>query len=543
MTSLKRDPQRGDWTARKGIPKDVREGYARLTGGRWEALFRRPGHLSPTEAKRQFAEWLAEVEGRIERLRSEVSGGGVKLSTAQARALAGEWYLWFLAQHEQEPGDPEVWRSYLDDIHETALRHCPKWFEEDPSEDPEWAWAQAPGVRAHVDRLLCRLGDVESFLSGRGLTLAPETREAFFGFLHADFNAAMFVLLERCGGVFRADKRAATFPRFEVTRSTGLTCWGLFEAWIEGKKPAPATVNRWRTVFLNLQDRFGDRAASSITPHEAREWKDGLVTESRSAVTVRDIWLNAADTLFAWAVKHGRLNVNPFHNVEVDVPQRAMTRESKAFTDAEVRVILQATTQPPPDRLARHHADTRRWVPWLCAYTGARPGEMTQLRGADVRQEQGAWVATITPEAGTVKTGKARTVPLHDHLIEQGFIGFVRERGQGPLFFDPHSARKARTAEDATNPSQTLAAKSRVKLGEWVRKVGVTDPEVRPSHAWRHSFKRRAARAKIEKRIRDGFCGHAPGTEGEGYETPELVDLIEAIREFPRYQTDPPPSA
>jgi hypothetical protein len=40
----------------------------------------------------------------------------------------------------------------------------------------------------------------------------------------------------------------------------------------------------------------------------------------------------------------------------------------------------------------------------------------------------------LTPEAGTIKTRKPMAVPLHDHIIAQGFLGFVAQRGQGPLF-------------------------------------------------------------------------------------------------------------
>jgi integrase len=63
----------------------------------------------------------------------------------------------------------------------------------------------------------------------------------------------------------------------------------------------------------------------------------------------------------------------------------------------------------------------RRWVPWLCAYTGARVGELTQLRAGDVQARQGPagsiWVLRLTPDAGTIKTGRARTVPLHADLV------------------------------------------------------------------------------------------------------------------------------
>ncbi len=40
---------------------------------------------------------------------------------------------------------------------------------------------------------------------------------------------------------------------------------------------------------------------------------------------------------------------------------------------------------------------------------GARVNEMTQLRGSDVRETHGIWVVRITPQAGSVKTGRWRT--------------------------------------------------------------------------------------------------------------------------------------
>jgi hypothetical protein len=69
------------------------------------------------------------------------------------------------------------------------------------------------------------------------------------------------------------------------------------------------------------------------------------------------------------------------------------------------------------------------------------------------------------------------------------------------------------------------------------------DPEVSPNHSWRHTFKRRAARASIEPRIRDAMCGHAPKVVGDEYETPETTDLIEAMKSFPRYDLTLPKEA
>jgi hypothetical protein len=47
-----------------------------------------------------------------------------------------------------------------------------------------------------------------------------------------------------------------------------------------------------------------------------------------------------------------------------------------------------------------------------------------------------AQLARASPEAGTTKTKTARKVPIHEHLIEQGFIDFVRANGKGALFYN-----------------------------------------------------------------------------------------------------------
>jgi hypothetical protein len=56
-----------------------------------------------------------------------------------------------------------------------------------------------------------------------------------------------------------------------------------------------------------------------------------------------------------------------------------------------------------------------------------------------------------------------------------------------------------------------------------------------PTHAWRHTFNRRAARAGIEGRIRFGFCGHTERDVGDIYATPNVEDLAVEGAKFPRY--------
>jgi integrase len=80
--------------------------------------------------------------------------------------------------------------------------------------------------------------------------------------------------------------------------------------------------------------------------------------------------------------------------------------------------------------------------------------------------------------------------------------------------------------------------KTREKLAAWVRKIGIDDPNVRPNHAWRHTFKQIAERHGISERVSDEITGHAPLTVGRGYGRPTLPDMATALKKFPRYSVD-----
>jgi integrase len=158
---------------------------------------------------------------------------------------------------------------------------------------------------------------------------------------------------------------------------------------------------------------------------------------------------------------------------------------------------------------------------------------MTQLRGADIIEREGVHAIRITPAAGTVKGGAARVVPLHGHLIAQGFLTFVAERGKGPLFYN---LIRSATSDDLTKQKKPRAAQARQRLATWVRELGVSDPNISPLHAWRHTFKQVADRAGISERTSDYITGHAHKSVGAGYGAPTTEDLAAALKKFPRYR-------
>jgi integrase len=525
----------GSKKSRKAIPKDVRAEYKRLYGVSHEAILVVPAGTSSAQAKALHGQWLAEVETRIERIRAMAKGLGQPLTPRNALALSGRWYSWFIARHADDPGAPEHWAERKEHLLERVWHpHAPVDHLEDPSPDQTWPWTRWPEVREAVRPEEAEMAHVATFLAAEDIALTHDAYILFIDAVSERLFSAYALLEQQAKGDYSRDDYPDTFPAYLDQRrgvSTGMSCWDLFGAYVAARRPAAGTISRWRAVFLHLQAAYPG-SAGALTEDNARAWKDTLVTPKRRAVTVDAVWLPAAKTVFAWGVLQKHVRTNPFAGVKIDVPKAIVLREDgKAFKPEEAQVILRASSAITNTKDAFPRA--KRWVMWLCAYSGARSGEITQLRGVDVTKRGGFYVMKLTPEAGSIKTSNARTVPLHEHLMAQGFIEFIQAQGNGPLFYNERAATNEEV--DPLNPEQSPSIKTRGRLGYWVRELGIKDPEVGPTHGWRHLFQQIADRVGIAEKISDRITGHAPASTGRRYGPATVEDMAEALKRFPRY--------
>jgi integrase len=332
----------------------------------------------------------------------------------------------------------------------------------------------------------------------------------------------------------RLDREAHAEVLAEEKRNRIVPLGGLFEDYAASCRLAVATVKQWRAVVKHLIAFLGHDNALRLKAADLRRWRDHLAIEAgprgapRKAKTINDSYLAPVRATLGWALDRGSIDDNPAVVVKpLRADKDAVLRE-RNLTKEEQATILRGTLAAPPANLSRHKAAARRWVPWLCAYTGARVGEITQARAEDVVPIDGVWTLKITPEAGAVKTNKARIVPLHGHLIEQGFLDFVASC-DGPMFYQPRVEAKP----DARAPYK-LAAN---KLAEWVRELGVTEVP-QPNHSWRHTFKTLSRTVGIPEGAADYIQGHAPANESRAYGTHDLPTLAAEIAKLPRFSTD-----
>jgi len=490
----------------------------------------------PAEARRRnFA--VDDYLGNVwQALRQEAP---VPLTHRQATALAGEIYRAWIDGEGRE--------------RVTAVEHIPgegwRRVDEPHTQPEEWEallryWGRV-GTSSEPKKLERALGPlVDRLLLARGIKRVDQpTREILLAAFWQAARDAFETRKRNAEGDYSPDPKSGRFPgwqspqdakRSKSSRPSQVSLNDLVEAWWKEAQAAglkPSTYESYRKTMVTFVALLGHNDASRVAKEDVIRFKDHRLAATHprtgrpiSPKTVKDSDLAGLKTVFGWAVKNGKIPANPAEGVTLKLGRRRKVR-SKGFTDAEAVAILTAALKHER-RDERHWTfAAKRWVPWLCAYTGARVGELVQLRKLDVHSERKHWIITITPEAGTVKTNEARKVVLHPHLIELGFAAFVQAAPDGHLFLKPAANG------DVLGPLQGI----KNRLAEFVRTI-VTDKNVAPNHGWRHRFKTVGIEAGIEHRILDVMQGHAPRNAAEGYGDVSAKAMADAMTKFPRYR-------
>ncbi|TCR81535.1 DUF6538 domain-containing protein [Rhizobium sp. BK376] len=460
----------------------------------------------PALAKELFADKTREIGKRWKTLRANPE----PLSQKQIVALAGKVYRKIIERFDDDPGNPRTWQNIIDLAHRVAKAG---------------SWEQWYG--ASVDELLL----------SEECTTDAESRERLIHNTHDALIQAAEQQLKKAQGDYSPDPKADRFPplrsKEERSPTKAATLTDLFRLWERdhlADKGAAGTPSDFLQKIDSFKVYLGHEEVHRITPLNVSEYCDFLRHEKGlSAKTVNGKYLAAIRTVIRVGLAKARIAVDPTANVRVTVP-KAIKERASGFTDDEANAILGAALRDPSTLggMADLNKLACRWVPWICAYTGARAGEITQLRREDFTEEFGIASLKITPEAGTVKTGTYRMVPIHPHLIELGLLDMVASRKPGPLFYIPNDNKR--------KPGHSQAASVRGKVGDWVRDtVGVKDKRVQPNHAWRHRFKTIARDVDIAQRYMDAIQGHEDGSASSDYGENTMKALYREIAKLPRY--------
>lgn len=461
---------------------------------------------SPVEAKQR----TSAISQQIAELAETASTLECRLTFKQQTAMAGEVYTRLVAAVEDDPGEPAKWRLFA-----KAYRVM--------AEADEGSLAAAVH---HIGPL------VDLLLDERRLKVDAATRGALVDLVRAKLEEAGATLERRAKGDYSADPIAVTIPVFESPKKSkpGRSITALIKAWAaeaERTGAAPATIRRYQVAFRSFLAFLEHDDLSRVRMEEIIRYKDHrLVEQGRSPKGIKDGDLAGLKVVLGWGVINGHLSENPAAGVTLKVVKEKGVGYSEVGAVALLRLSL---GHAGSERESAKMTAAKRWCPVLCAYSGARVGEIVQLRKHDVyRDLEGHWGMHIRREAGTVKGKRARWVPLHPHVIELGFLDFVDQSDDGHMFFNLPEGRNANRARATCYNRVTAFVRGALE------DAGVYDPRVAPNHGWRHAFITRSRRCGMDQEKRRMITGHS----GEGVDETEYGEpagLYEEIVKLPRY--------
>lgn len=487
----------------------------------------------PAEVKRRMAQVDAFFENLWRALRKREP---VSLTHREATALAGEAY--------------KAW-SKGDEYEKTiAIEHTPEGWERiwsgslsvEEWEEAEKFWSELE-QGGSAEKLEKTLGPIiDRLLLAKGIRRVDQpSREMILDTFVKSMKDAMTRRKQMAGGDYSGDTTLERFPEWKRGKDTvgfslAISLGGLVESWWAEAKAAGtklSTYENHRNAMTLLVKFLGHDDALRLTKDDIVRFKTHRLASVNprtkkpiSAKTVKDNDLAGLKTVLGWAKQNGIIRENFAEGVTLKLGKQLKLR-SKGFSDEEANAILKAALEVERGNSNPTTYAAKRWVPWLAAYTGARVGELAQLRKQDIQFKDSHWVLHITPEAGTVKTNEARDVVLHSHLIEQGFVEFVKGAPDGYLFLVPYKKG---------SPLGPLGGVKN-RLAEFAREV-VPDRNVAPNHGWRHRFKTVGMEVGIELRVLDAIQGQAPRTVAESYGDVTIKTQAAAIAKLPRYGED-----
>jgi len=243
-------------------------------------------------------------------------------------------------------------------------------------------------------------------------------------------------------------------------------------------------IRDWLTDYSFLPKRNKKEYRNLSVPELLEmEIPEGDVIASNTVLDVKKM----LQGVFRFALDNDYLSVSP----AVDLNLTFLTAGKPtyaAYSDAEVLMILDAVK----DETKKPY---KKWLPLLAAYTGARRGELVQLRKQDVKHDADSdrYYLDITEDAGSVKTQQSnRIVPIHAALTDAGFIEFVNSSDE--KIFDVAPNR-------VTNWFRDL----RTKLG-----IPTCDDRGNKKvfHSFRHSVITRLKAAGVNDSLQKAVVGH-----------------------------------
>jgi integrase len=370
-----------------------------------------------------------------------------------------------------------------------------------------------------------------------GLAFNPDAegaQEALLGCLMAYRKARQQISERDEGEIVETPEMPQHSPLSATSNSVEKkTLCDVYERWQQsGDKPKSAdSISAYGRAVRQFEEKHPDTLLKDITTEMGDSYRAWLRETCKTPKTARDR-LTAIKSLQKYAFKTLKwIPERPWEGLDI---KARTTSPRRPWRDAELTALfstpLHTAYKLPRERQAGKEA--AYWIPLIGLFTGARLGEVCQLRTDDIQEEDGIPIVVLTDdgEGQKIKSESGhRHVPIHSELIRLGFLGYVaavRASGSGSLWPDM-PVRKDKPSD---------------YFGRWFKShrelAGLTGEDSPTFHYFRHTVRPLMRRAGFSESTLDKITGHKTmGSVGtttyDHWMLTEMKAAVEAIA-FPK---------
>jgi len=292
------------------------------------------------------------------------------------------------------------------------------------------------------------------------------------------------------------------------------------------------TIKEYNAAYQNLIYILGDIEVSELTPELMNSFYDDLrklpsrrnstplykdkthdqlklidiPTDKAISIRTANKTMSRITGLLSHATKQRIINFNPAEAVILEKDEVYSNEKRSAFTTDNLKSIFETPHFHNHDwkKGQGRNEPYRFWLPLIALFTGARLGEICQLKTSDIFQVDNIWIFNITNEFDKA-TGKKikkvknknslRKIPISQQLIDIGILKFVTNLKNGALF------PELNTKQNGIDAAQKW-------VNNFLKRCGVHQTYIKTFHSIRHTYITRAINLDIKPIDVGAISGH-----------------------------------
>lgn len=281
-------------------------------------------------------------------------------------------------------------------------------------------------------------------------------------------------------------------------------------------------------TLKQLKQRCGDfllfvekQSMTKMTSKVAMAYRDDLLSRGLSFKTVKD-YIAATKQFLNWCVVQEYLSHNPFSNVKLPSKPTSPASQRPRWGMIDLQQLFRS-------QAFKMQSPSFNWATLVMFYQGCRPSEACQLEVKNIHLDGDIPVIHFSDagEQQRLKNNSAgRYVPIHQALIDKGFLSYVRERQQ----------QKQTQLFDFIPRGDDLdwSKDYRDTMGDILDACGFLAGNRPTAYSFRHTFIDELKQAGLAEHVVSQIVGHKINSLTFGhYGKPlPIKDLVDAVNRF-----------